>query len=241
MEGGEGAPLRVRGEIILEPGVLSGRGGGVGRPVGEARVEHDDMPGADVQAVVAQIARPGAVTPIIPHAADMTVVVVVVPQGVVRPCLVPAPGRVVALEVVAGIREHGVAQRQHRSGDGIQDLRGELVASAAAGGDIAGHNQQRGIRRWGRLRRRGDGGRSGGRQALRALAVGDHQSHREGRCRGVHVRRRGAGAGRAVPEVPDVSDGVAVRVGRRAAVEADGVPGCPRIGPRRTSDRRSVG
>src|SRR5207248_3790489 len=105
---GEHALLPVGREVVLEPHVL--RRAGAVRHEAPVRVEHDDVPGTEVETVIAKVTRAGAVAPVVPHATYVAVVVVVIAWRVVRACLVPAPRWVVAGRVGARVRDHGVAQ-----------------------------------------------------------------------------------------------------------------------------------
>src|SRR4029077_1785974 len=134
MESREYPLLRVRGEIALEPRLL-GRARG-GRDEGVVAVEHDDVPGAEVVAVVslARISSDGAGV----AGAEVTEVtggrsarvVVVVPRDRIGPGLVTAPRRIVAIRVIGGraVREGGIADRKHGPGDVVeQGSRGLIV------------------------------------------------------------------------------------------------------------------
>src|SRR2546427_12117333 len=92
---GDRAPLCARGEIGPQPRFLRRAGAHV-----DVAVQRNDVPGAEIVAVVAQPGRPG----LRPEVAEVTggaprVMVVVAGRGAGAP-LVPAPGRGVAQSTV---------------------------------------------------------------------------------------------------------------------------------------------
>src|SRR5207249_5063639 len=136
--------------------LLLRRAGGHG-DAGAAAVQHDDVPGAEVVAVVAlrRIAGGGAEVAEVPRGAGC--LVIALPRGRLRAGLVPAPGRVVALvlrrraaviSVVAG-REDGPWDPVEQVGGGV------VVAGLVATRDVARAHQ-----------RRRAGGRGGARRRL---------------------------------------------------------------------------
>src|SRR5205807_10671262 len=130
--------LRGGGEVGLEAGLLRR----ADRRGHEARVavQHDDVPGAELVAVVtlgriaggraevAEIARGGGAR-----------VVVVVARHRIGTGLVAPPARVVAVLVVGGgaVGIAGVAQREHGAGDAVEQGGGGLVVGAVAARDVA--------------------------------------------------------------------------------------------------------
>src|SRR5207237_8505791 len=114
MERRERAPLGVRGQVVLPPHVLL-RARAVGDVPG-VLIQYDDVPRAELEAVVSLAARPGAVAEVIERAVRCAGLILMVAERRVGARLVAAPGRVVAGLIVGGIREDVVAQRQHGSG-----------------------------------------------------------------------------------------------------------------------------
>src|SRR5205809_7841519 len=81
-------------------------------------VQDDNVPGAEVEAVVTLVARSGAVTEVVERPGRRTGLVLVIAAGGVGARLVPAPGRVVAAQAGAErtIRERVVAGGEDGAG-----------------------------------------------------------------------------------------------------------------------------
>ncbi len=141
---GQPAQAWVAGEIVLEP--LHLRRGGRLRDVA---VERDDVPLAQIEAVVPLPRRAGGGGPeVIVVGLRVGLRVVVVAGRRMGPGLVPAPGRRVAIGELAGrpvgvgVVPHGEDRRlRHR----VEQLRGLFVARLAgvARGDVARAHQDR--------------------------------------------------------------------------------------------------
>ena len=111
-------------------------------------VQHHDVPGSEVVAVVAVRRRAGRGSEVGVVAGGIGRVVVVVPGGGPRARAVPSPGRAVA-GVELGQRARVVdvvAQREDGAGDAVEQRRGLLVVVAAALRDVAGADEDLGVR-----------------------------------------------------------------------------------------------
>src|SRR5207248_3529902 len=97
----ERALLGVGREIVLEPRILC-RSRAV-RDVSRVGVEHDDVPRAEIEAVVALAARPGAIPEIVECPVRTAALVLVVAQGGPGTRLQSAPRGVVAGLIVGRI------------------------------------------------------------------------------------------------------------------------------------------
>src|SRR5207302_2233506 len=139
--GCERALPRVGREVGLEPQVLC-RAGTEGDEAA-VRVQHNDVPGSEVEAVVAQAPPPRAVAEVVERAIGRAGVVLVIAQRVVSAGSVTAPGRIVAVLVAgrAAVWERVVPQRQHGAWDRIEDASRELVPVGAAARDVPGGEQ----------------------------------------------------------------------------------------------------
>src|SRR3989454_577962 len=87
---GERADLRVRGEVGTEPALLGGARAHV-----QIRVQRDDVPGAEIVAVVAYAPFPGRDTEVTEVAGRRRRVVIVVAGNGVRALLETSPGRLI--------------------------------------------------------------------------------------------------------------------------------------------------
>ena len=209
---GERARVRVRREVGAEPRQLRIEIEHSPQGLGflEVRVQHDDMPRAEVVAVpagglvvrrdaeVAEVSIGGRVR--VGHSAQFLVLVVT--GGGVRALLESTPRRGVALSVV-GRRALGIGivpEREHRAGDGVDDLGGPSrvleVQGRAALSNISGADQD--LR--GPGRRDDSGERVGSRGAVRARAAHPDRI-RSGRGVGVVQRYQGVAAGGEPPAV----------------------------------------
>ena len=140
--GGERAVARVRGEVGLEPEAL-GRAARAAADLTAVRVQHHDVPAAEVVAVPALRRSAG-------HGAEVGVVARCVPAAVfvvahhrARARLVAAPARLVAALEVRG-RPVGigvVAECEQAAEAPIEQRRRRLVARRVAARDVAGAEQ----------------------------------------------------------------------------------------------------
>ena len=215
------ALLRRGGEVVPEPGLLRRAHGRRNERV--VAVQHDDVPGTQVEAVIAL----GGIAGDGPIVAEVTGrrrarVVVMLPRHGEGPRLVPSPRRVVAglvrrgrsLELPAAGGEHGARDRVEDRGRGV-------VAGAAAARDVAGAHERDQLRRGVHRERSG---------ARRAELVGHADANGVRPARSVDMRggdrrrRRGATGGlrRAVGPVDRVGPGAVVRAVREARVERHG-------------------
>src|SRR5216117_2726704 len=130
---GDGALLGAGREVLAQPRFLrrAGTHGGVA-------VQGDEVPGAEVIAVVALPRRAGERYEIAVVARRTSGVVVVVPRGRTSARLVAPPRRIVALRElrVRAVGVHVVAGREDRAGDVIEQRGGRLVAAPRAVGNI---------------------------------------------------------------------------------------------------------
>src|SRR5207244_4920079 len=161
----------------LEPRFLR-RAQGRGHVRGVA-VEDDDVPGAEIVAVIALggVSRGGTEVAEIPGRRGARVVVVV-PRPRIRARLVAAPARVVAVLVVGrgAVRIGAVAEREHGPRDRVQDGGRRLVVGAVAARDVAGPYQGDGVRHGrGHHRHRGPRHNGGGTGSLAIVAGGSGQ------------------------------------------------------------------
>src|SRR5438876_9333066 len=167
----QGALASMGREVGLEP-LLLRRTHRCGDPVVVA-VQYDDVPRADVVAVIAPgggVAGGGAEIAEIPRGAGARVVVAVAGRGE-RARLVSPPAGIVAALVLrrraVGVR--GVAQGEDRPGNRVEQESGGVGAGRAAAGDVAGADERGGCGDW-----RGQGGaRPGGRGAAAITCRGD--------------------------------------------------------------------
>src|SRR5207244_9774127 len=153
--------LRARGEVGLEP-LLLGRAGAVR----DVRVQGDDVPIAQVVAVIALRGVAGRRAEVAEIAGGAGRVVIVVARCRPGARFVPTPGRAVAVRVV-GARAIGVgvvAQGENGARDGVQQVRGERIRVHRAIGDVAGPDEDD---RAGRVHLHGDGVRTGARLTIR--------------------------------------------------------------------------
>ena len=207
---GDGAALRARGEVGLEP-LLLGRAGAVR----DVRVQGDDVPIAQVVAVIALRGVAGRRAEVAEIAGGAGRVVIVVARCRPGARFVPTPGRAVAVRVV-GARAIGVgvvAQGENGARDGVQQVRGERIRVHRAIGDVAGPDEDD---RAGRVHLHGDGVRTGARLTVRdrdvyavepkgGVDVG-RGNRRRGACRGPRARA-------AIPPGDGVGPGCIVRSG----------------------------
>ena len=125
-------------EIGLEPHLL-----GRAHVHRDVRVQGDDVPVTDVVAVVAFARCAGGRAEVVevPGGAGGEVVVVAGDRLGAR--LEPAPGRIVAVLVVAAraVRIGVVARREHRAGNGVHQVRGEGIPGLGTVRDISSANQ----------------------------------------------------------------------------------------------------
>src|SRR5207237_10070518 len=129
----------VRGrEVRPKPQLL--RRSGRRRHVTVLRVQHDDVPGAEIVAVVVLAAVAGLLTPVPPRRIRIAQVVLVVPDRGFGTRLVTTPRWSVAVGVV-GVRRIGIgviANGEDGAGDGVEQRGGPLIAQEApAVGDVA--------------------------------------------------------------------------------------------------------
>src|SRR5438093_11671426 len=168
MPHGECALLAVRREVGLEPLVLLRAG--AERDMAAVGVQYDDMPGAEIDAVVSLAARAGAVPEIVKTGVRRAGVVFVIAQQRVGLALVAAPGGIVAIGVIGGCAvERVVAQRDHGARIGVQQTGGGLVTVPPAGADVARGQQHFGLGNVRNGRRRAPGETGG------AAGVGDDE------------------------------------------------------------------
>ena len=205
--------LRGRGEVGAQPRLLRrARGGG---DVGAVAVQHDDVPGARVEAVVTlgRVTRGGAEIAEVAGSRAARVVLVIAEHRC-RTGLLPSPRRVVAVVVyrrrTAGIG--GITEGEDGPRHGIENGGRRFVVAAVAAGNIAGAHQHDG-----RRCRDGGGRRIGG--AGRAVRIGGGEDHVVGPRAGVDVTGSHGTRGAAIPEGPGVGDAVPVAVYRPTAVE----------------------
>ena len=120
-------------------------------------VQHDDVPGAQVVAVVARARRAGRRAEVGEVGSGLPGVLVVAERRA-RAGRVPAPGGRVAAGEGRGIghRVGVVAEREDRAGEAVEQAGGGLVAVVVAGGDVTGADEDGRPRggRHGRGRRR---------------------------------------------------------------------------------------
>jgi hypothetical protein len=92
-------------------------------------VENDDMPGAEVIAIVPLVGVSGGRAEVLVVAGGSRGVVVVVAGGRASAGLVTAPGRRVALGELAGcaVLIGVIAGGEHRAGDAVQQVGGGLI------------------------------------------------------------------------------------------------------------------
>ncbi len=189
-------------------------------------VQHDDVPVAEVEAVVALAARARPVAEVVERAVRIAHRVLVVAEHGVGVGCEASPARSVAVLIVGEgtVGERVVAQGHHGARERVEDLRCRLVAGDRAARDVARRDQGELV---------DGGGRRRGR-ALRPPLVRHGERHGVGAPVGVGVRRGDARAGAAVAEAPGVGQGVSVGIRRAAAVEAHRV----RTGVRSSNRRR---
>src|SRR5205085_4576139 len=145
-------------EVGLEPGLLR-RAGGC-RDEARVAVQHDDVPGAQVVAVVSlgRVSRGGAEVAEVPGRRGARVVVVIADHGV-GARLVAAPARIVTVLIGGGrpVGIGGVAQGEDGARNAVEQARRRFVVGAIAARDVARtHQRHRGYRL--RDRDRGRGG-----------------------------------------------------------------------------------
>src|SRR5882724_7968769 len=210
-------PRRPR-EIGLEPQLLSGAYRGRHERV--VAVQHHDVPRPDVDAVVAEAARPGRGAKVVPRAVRVAQAVIVVADGRVGAEQLPPPGGCVTVRQIgarpAWVRV--VATRDDGSGDGVQNARRLDAAGVIAVGDVSAEQHHLRARRHHAHRERVRSGPSG--------AVGDRHVHAVEAERGVRVAggyrcrcaRRAARTGAAVAPQDLVAPR---RVGRPGVAERD--------------------
>ena len=164
---GELALGGARREVVLEPHLLGGAGAHV-----EVAVQHDDMPGAQVVAVVTLVLLSRGPAEVVEVARGVLGVVFDVARGRPGARFLRPPGGVIAVLVIRARPVGGgvVAGREHGAGNPPKQLRRLLVAGARARRDVAGTDEycccawrQRQFRRW---------GRDVGRLGIRVLAAG---------------------------------------------------------------------
>src|SRR5690606_3453026 len=130
----DGAGRGVRGEVGREPRELLGAGLDV-----DLAVQRDDVPGAEVVAVVSLARLAGVLAEVLEVRRRARRAVVVVAGDRPRALAVPSPGRVVALRELLrrAARVRVVAEREDGAGDRVEQRGGRLVAVAAAPRDVA--------------------------------------------------------------------------------------------------------
>src|SRR5437660_6438426 len=154
---GELTLLGARREIAREPRHLRRE-----RGARQIVVQHDDVPVAQVVAVIAEPARPHPQPEVVVRRGRALDRVLVVAERGARAVAVPTPGRVVAVRVIGGgaHRVGVVAQGKHRARDGVEQLRRGLGVGVGAGGGITRAHEHLGSP--GRFHVRGQGiGRAG--------------------------------------------------------------------------------
>ena len=176
---GERALSRVRREIRPEPLLLRGASGG--GDVGADAVEHDDVPGAEVVAVVTLIRVAGRGPEVVEGTgrAGAGVVVVVPERGPGSGDVPPPAGSVATL--VGGERATGigvVADGEHRPRDAVQQCGRGFVVAAGAASDVPRAYENEGPR--GRCGARGDRAGRIGPIAVVLEAGGDSRAGRRG-------------------------------------------------------------
>ena len=203
-------PRRPR-EIGLEPQLLSGAHRGRHERV--VAVQHHDVPRPDVDAVVAEAARPGRGAKVVPRAVRVAQAVIVVADGRVGAEQLPPPGGCVTVRKIgarpAWVRV--VATRDDGPGDGVQNARRLDAAGVIAVGDVSAEQHHLRARRHHAHRERVRSGPSG--------AVGDRHAHAVEAERRVGVAggdrrgraRRAAGSRRAVAPLDRVAPWGVVR------------------------------
>src|SRR3989442_566399 len=144
------ALLRGRREVRFEPCLL-GRADACG-DVSTVAVQHDDVPGAQVVAVVALGGIAGLRSPVpeVPTCGRARVVVAVAGHrggaGLVPP---PAPRVAVLIHGGGATRVGAVAHHEHVARDGVEDRGGGFVVGAVAARDTAGADERDRCRRAG--------------------------------------------------------------------------------------------
>src|SRR5207237_3574574 len=176
MPHGQGAPPRVGREVGLEPLLLGGSG--PGGDVAVIAVQHHDVPGAQVVAVIALVGVAGGG----PEIAEVAVargarVVVTVARRGKGARLVPPPTRVVT-RLVPGRSSVGVrvvAQREYGARDRVEQGGGGGRAGRATAGDVACANEDHPCGR-----RDVDAHRPGGHAAALIVRAGSAEDHHDG-------------------------------------------------------------
>ena len=140
-------------------------------------VERDDVPGAEVEAVVPGAGQACVQAEVVVIRNGAGSLVVVIPRSRPRPVLVPSPCRTIAVAKLFRRPQdlRVVAEREHRAPDAIQQTRRRFrVAVAGAQADVAGADEDFGYRRL----------------DDRQIAVFRHGEKRAG-CAGRHASRTG--------------------------------------------------
>ena len=139
---GEGAARRVRGQVGTQPLDLRRRGRRRDQ-LRAAAVQHDDVPGAEVVAVVALlwVARGGSIVAEVPRCVSRLVVALTGRRLGAR--LVPSPAQVVAAVVLGkgAVVVGGIAGREHGAGDAVEQHRCGVISGRAALRDVAGADE----------------------------------------------------------------------------------------------------
>src|SRR5438132_6300056 len=131
----QGAQRRVGGEVGAEQLLLRR-----GDPHVYARVEHDDVPAAELVAVVPGAWIPGGGAEVLPVGRSPGAVVLVRADGRPGARLKPPPRRPVTIGEVRGdaVRPvHVVAGGEDRAGDAVEQGGGRLVPLSVAARDVA--------------------------------------------------------------------------------------------------------
>ena len=136
---GERTTRGVGGEIGAQPLHLGRRGGGRDQ-AGAAAIQDDDVPGAEVVAVVALLRVPGRAAEVAEVPGGVRRLVVAVAGRRLGARLVLSPARVVAGVVLRqrAVVVGGVAGREHRARDAADERRRGVVAGRLALRDVAG-------------------------------------------------------------------------------------------------------
>ena len=139
-----GALRRARGEVGLEPLLLGRAGAGI-----DVVVDDDDVPGAEVEAVVAlgRDPRGGAEIGVVRRGAGNRVVVI--PRHRLGARLMTSPRRVVAVRELVGraVGVDVVSGGEHGALDVVEQRGGRFVLRHVADADVAGAHEHRGRRR----------------------------------------------------------------------------------------------
>src|SRR5687768_5482459 len=130
VDDGQGAGRRVSGEVGAQPFLFAGAGLAAANELA-SRIEDDDVPGPQVEAVVSLVWVAGRGPEVLEVAGGVMGVVLVVADGRPRAVLVAAPRRVIALgELLRCARLiGGIAQKDYRPLVPVEEIGGGLVAA----------------------------------------------------------------------------------------------------------------